>query len=450
MLSSLLKKHPLPTWLLALFFFVLPLQTRLRFATEQVKLFGIGNNYGFWELYLSDVVLLVLVGVVLYERLRLQKTVPTKKWCRLLLLFSTFFLVTASLSITQGLYPLMGMYRWIKCFEMVLVMLFFSSVGWNYFNKELLLGAIISAATLQSVLAIVQSLLQRSPLFWLLRIVGQPRLHLYEDGISYIMLFGQRWIRAYGTFSHPNVLGAYLIFVLPLLWFAVKEYAPYRRLFSTALIINLLALLLSFSRIAWMGAAGFFLLLLWRYRSDERVQRVARKKNAWLLFLAVIALAIPLMVFRFASLFSSNAVSITERWSLNLAALSMIEHHPWLGVGIGNFVGVLRDYDVWGLTSKHLQPVHNIFLLVGAEIGLLGLVVFIALLGLSFYTVIRQLRNNRVPFPALSHYLLYCLILIVVLGQVDHYFWDIQQMVLVFAVVLGLVNREHHYEHHLS
>ena len=72
-------------------------------------------------------------------------------------------------------------------------------------------------------------------------------------------------------------------------------------------------------------------------------------------------------------------------------ALEMIRDHPLLGIGKGNYVGVAPLYDRWALGF----PVHNIYLLIWAETGLLGLGALISLLAGALRVAARQLRAGR-------------------------------------------------------
>jgi O-antigen ligase len=44
---------------------------------------------------------------------------------------------------------------------------------------------------------------------------------------------------------------------------------------------------------------------------------------------------------------------------------------------------LIRDYDTQGVWFAFLEPVHNVYLLIGAEMGLVGLALFVLLLALT-------------------------------------------------------------------
>lgn len=444
--------------LLLLLLFILPFQTRLRFPNKETMLFGNFNNYGVWEIYASDIVFICLFVVVLRKSFlksnqhkKLSKNILTSDYWLLFFLLS--LLIFAALSITQVFYVSVAYSRFLKLVELVLVIILFAylikpknnsyssntSIHLSTSYQQRTTTVILLSSSIQSLLAIVQFLLQRSPLFSLLRIIGQPNLDLQEPGISFILLRGHRFMRAYGTFPHPNVLAIYLLLVIPLFFLINLRKTGW---YYLALVLNLVALFLTFSRLAWIWAGVLAIVLLWQKRTllyTICTQKI--KKCMPVIFLGTL-LCLPfifsIVFYRFYSLFTDNSITISERWLLNLAAWNMITKHPLLGVGLGNFVLVLRDYDFWGISLRYQQPVHNLFLLIAAEIGLGGFFSFLALLGVSIFNLLKKLTIAT----RLWQYVILSLVTIVLVAQFDHYFWDIQQGILLLGIIVGLANNK--------
>ena len=59
------------------------------------------------------------------------------------------------------------------------------------------------------------------------------------------------------------------------------------------------------------------------------------------------------------------------RIPMNKTALEVIKHYP-LGVGLNNYTLVSPSYDYYDISSYFPFPVHNIFLLNFAELGIAG------------------------------------------------------------------------------
>jgi hypothetical protein len=104
----------------------------------------------------------------------------------------------------------------------------------------------------------------------------------------------------------------------------------------------------------------------------------------------------------------------------------MIQQSPWVGVGVGNYLANLpkflkNNYIFW------LQPVHNIFLLLVSEVGILGLMGVIALL------------VKKIKWENLDKWSWILLGVIFLSGMVDHYWVTLPQyVVIVFDVGINL------------
>jgi O-antigen ligase len=109
------------------------------------------------------------------------------------------------------------------------------------------------------------------------------------------------------------------------------------------------------------------------------------------------------------------------------AAILMFQKNPLLGVGLNNFLSNLPLF----LSQKNyllIQPVHNIYLLVLSELGIIGFFFFLILLFFSLRTI---LKNKNLVVAVLLFEVLF-------LGLFDHYFLTLQQGQLLFALIIGL------------
>jgi O-antigen ligase len=132
--------------------------------------------------------------------------------------------------------------------------------------------------------------------------------------------------------------------------------------------------------------------------------------------------------------------SLTLRQDLNIAAIEMIKKSPIIGVGLGNFLVRLPEFYQGKGQVRFLQPAHNIYLMIAAETGLVGLGLFLWFLFLTY----RHLRG----VPQAQHHLgggnvLIALISILLLGFFDHYFYTLQQGQLLATLILSLAWSSH-------
>lgn len=110
-----------------------------------------------------------------------------------------------------------------------------------------------------------------------------------------------------------------------------------------------------------------------------------------------------------------DTASLSKRWTLNVEAITMIKNHPLFGVGAGNMV--VQEF-------RWRQPVHNIFLLVISELGIVSTVIII----FKFRRVIYKfIKKNWVIMG-----------IILITGMVDHYWITLPQDRWLLAVLIGI------------
>lgn len=311
-----------------------------------------------------------------------------------------------------------------------LILLFMLSLReWTDSWRPILHG-LCGALTLQLITGFLGFGLQSTAFLEPLRLNWPGTLDPSVRGASVVQLAdGLRILRAYGTLPHPNILGGYILLTLlgPVgLFFANKRpnYAALL-LFSLGLIL----IVLTFSRSAWLGLLAFLFFLILRSKFLER-------KRLYLL-LASFALTATLTLYPLRDLVFtrlSNAPVATEQLSsfgrawLTDQAVNMIRQHPFTGVGVGAFVIELSTYAIEGAL---IEPVHNIPLLAGAELGIPGLVLLIAL----FLSVALTSLKARTPQAILVSG---ALVGLGVIALFDHYLWSLAPGRAMLALALGL------------
>ena len=186
-------------------------------------------------------------------------------------------------------------------------------------------------------------------------------------------------LRIMSTLRGANPLGAYLVVVIPLLvsmWFTDKRR---RLLYGVLGAASAAALVLTFSRSAWIGVVVALALLLWRQLKTKRTQQIALAVVGGC---AVVALGI-FIAFRNNTsfqdaIFHTNAHSmITSTSDQGHASalkggLTDMLHQP-LGRGPGT-AGPASVYN-----NHPARIAENYFIQVGQEVGWLGLALFMAI-----------------------------------------------------------------------
>jgi len=249
-------------------------------------------------------------------------------------------------------------------------------------------------------------------------------------GVSVVQLAnGLRILRAYGTTPHPNILGGFALLSLlgPVSLFLANKKPNYPALILFSLGIVLIDI--TFSRSAWLGLIAFMFVLMLRSKHLER--------RCLFLLIATSVLTITLTLYPLRELVFtriSNAPVQTEQLSnfgrswLNQQAVDMIRQHPLTGVGIGAFILELgRD----ALQGASIEPAHNILLLAGAELGIIGSI----LVGGLFISILFSIFRAQTLESILASAMLAGL---GVISLFDHYLWSLAPGRLMLALALGL------------
>jgi len=240
----------------------------------------------------------------------------------------------------------------------------------------------------------------------------------------------ERWLRAYGSLPHPNMLAAFLvialIFILGLSFIA--ETRQKRLFLALSYLLIIPALVFSFSRAAWLVLGlAYVVTIVWMiYKKHKSVLTIQ------LLVLGALLVVLISAVFWHpvsARLFGGErleTISNQTRLALYEESKTLIAGSWYRGVGLGNYtLAVFRLID--GSQAVYLyQPVHNIFLLILSELGIFGLLFYLA-------AIIYLLKTKEGWISKLAF------IGLLIIGLFDHFLWSLYFGVMLWWLVAGLV-----------
>ncbi len=398
-----------------LFILLIPTQLGLHLWPSWALVSGIRVDYLSPTIYLTDLIFLFLIAAWIQDaRPKLGK------YKFLFLVLGVF----ATINTVLAPQVFLSFFKWIKVLE------FFALSLYVFSNKKDLLKLVNTPLSLGIIytffIAISQILLQRT-VGGVLYFLGERSFTAGTPGISLINFFGRAVMRPYSTFSHPNSLAGFVLIGVFLLLIAKSKSLLDR----VAIVLGIATVFLTFSQNAWV--AFFIMLILVVLREKKRWGSV---KKIIFFFTLIFSLVLPVIsqILISDKLILSFDLSIKRRLILSEIAGMVFSNHPVFGVGLGGFIPsmakILASHDFLVTeTIWWLQPVHNIYLLVLSETGIVGFSFF----AFIFYKILAGAKS-RLDIG---------LILILLTGILDHYWLTLQQNFLLFAILVGfLIEKE--------
>ncbi|MBR5155826.1 MAG: O-antigen ligase family protein [Clostridia bacterium] len=185
-------------------------------------------------------------------------------------------------------------------------------------------------------------------------------------------------MRVYSTLENPNVLGEYILLVLPvtiaLMW---KKKTVFSKIVYGGMAgVMGIALILTFSRGCWIGvivSAAIFITFV-----------AGKLWGLMLLALPIIPMVLPESIInRFASIGDMKDSSTSYRVYIWMGTIHMLKDFWVSGIGPGTeaFTQVYPFYSYSSIVAPHS---HNLFLQIMVESGILGIVAFAVLMFVFF------------------------------------------------------------------
>ncbi len=430
-MTSLIKKNGAAFSLLILIF-LLSFNARHIFNFPQVEqLEGFRENLTF-SLYLFDLAFLGMDFFFLLNKFNdkifdFRKTNP-QFLPRIILLL---FLITLTTSVLMANNQTVAAYQALRILEAILFFLIAKNLLKQKSLFEKATAVLFATGIIQSIIALTQFILQKS---LGLKFLGESVISPEILGVAKFEMGAEKLIRAYGTFPHPNLLGAFLLLTLASgIWLAQKKKIG--KLLSLGIILILAGIAVTFSRSIWLATTLFLLLnfILHQRNFLTWLKKDKSKLNYLILIFAIIFSLFFFTLGKSRLCFNcQNDNSLALRNIYQEQALNLIQQKPLLGIGAGNFTIQTRISGTnYQLKNWQFQPVHNLYLLIIAEIGIVGFL-------LLAYLIIQQISPSLKKFensPNSIFTIALCLFLL--LGFFDHYFWTLPQGQLLFVLALA-------------
>lgn len=308
------------------------------------------------------------------------------------------FLVVAVLSTLAADRPYLAMTDTVRVVKFAIVLAWLQ----RNMDRAMWVAALVALALvvmLQAALGIMQVLLRADGGLSAV-LSGQGAINPEELGYN----------RASGSMAHPNVLASYLLLLIPAA-FGLVVFArhPLPRLAGIVIsLVGLAAMLVTKSRAPGLLLLGALPLVLVAGVALRAISVRTAVGGAILGGCLLGAALLPFMADiaeRFRGDFSE---SVDFRAEYNNAALMVFDEAPLLGVGFGassSRMGELVPFialEVQGLAEvaasanvRGIAPVHNLYLLVLAEAGAVGLGAFVVLLAAGLVRGLRAVAATQ-------------------------------------------------------
>lgn len=366
----------------------------------------------------------VLVAIVLVDILAYLSKVFVGKRVFRLRLMDIAVAIFAILTLMGGVITSGGLPS-LKSAVMYFVLMAIYFLIVNLFNTREWIERLVAAVAIPSVLVSIYGIL------------GYAANHLPAKWLDTSMFFGIT-NRAVSVFENPNMLATYLALTIPFILVCVlnKKLSVKTRVFSLCgFIVSLACIILTWSRGAWLGlivAIALFSLIVYKH-SLKYWLAVGITAPFW-------SKLIPDNVMtRFMSIGDLADSSTYYRLYTWKGALRLFSDYWFSGIGVGDaaFTQVYPLYAYIGIESTVHS--HNLFLQIAIELGIMGLIVFLAIMLLTVQKGFWGLKNTHDPnvklFIAAG---LSGLVAALVHGMVD-YIWYNYRVFFAFWIVVALV-----------
>lgn len=352
-----------------------------------------------------------------------------------------FLIVTLSL-FASTLFKL-SLHGYIKTF--IYVLFFFCACEFFKFNKNKILLTILFIASLTSYESII-AIIQNS--------IGVNEISGWQDTTN---INPEEIVsRAYGTLKpyNPNLLAGYLLcglsgFIYLILYFLNAKMKKIALVFALLFLINLIAIIDTGCRGAYLGFLFFFpcLFLALIYFVNKKFGGLSnikkRYKNitlAGIIGVLCFVFTNPAITKRFESIFALRAdSSISFRLNVYESVWHMFLDNPFLGIGVGN-QNFREIYGLYMKTGFDALGSYCVPLEIAVESGIFALLAFVLFLALVLKKCVDialgEKYGNNAKILALS----VTLMILAVMGHgLFDTIWFRPQVQLLFWVFIAML-----------
>lgn len=414
-------------WLIYLLIFLIPWQTR--WVYESRKLNGYFWEYGSSSLYVTEILIgfIMLLCIIYTVGLIKSKKQKPKQNLHAWLLF--FAIVTALVSnLFAALNPALA---WLKISQIILAVALIFCILLIKPDRSKATLLLILAASVQSILAIQQFVTQQVYANKWLGMAAQSPENL---GVPVVETVGGRWLRAFGSLPHPNMLAGFLALSVILIvgMSALAKHPKWQKFLPLAFSLNFIGLMTTLSRGAVISLAIGLVIFSFLAKNKQELSRKITKFSLLALIIFILfTISFPgLIGQRVSGQNRLENISNHERLSQYETAWQIIKARPLTGVGLGNYTYASHLLKP-ALPAYAHPPVHNAYVLLIAELGLPAIMLLIFLIFIVIKCLIKKHRD--------SFKIMFCCagLTLGMTALFDHYLFSLWFGILIVAVIIG-------------
>lgn len=384
------------------------------------------------------IVALIFIGTIANRIFLQRKTLRIDRTQRLILMYGLILLI-ASLRADNAEVSWEGLIDWVKDYAILFILVQLSDKErvWKRMQWVLILAALFLTS-----MTVYQTLTDN---------YGNNFMGLANAPVHEITTGNDR-VRPTGPLDDPNFYAQILLMVMPMaLYRFFAERSPLLKYIAFMATIFIVAgAIFTYSRGALLALVVVGVLVIW--------ERGWNPYKTGFILLLIMLVALPLLpqgyvdrVGKVFDVFSQDIAiqderSLTGRTSEMIIAVQIFLDNPVFGVGPDNYEKNYLDYSVrLGLDSRlQERNAHSLFLETAAELGLIGLIVFTAMLVSALammHSAKQQLakieRKDLLPWITGVQFALvsYMATSLVLHGDYIRYFW----LLMGLAVSVGYV-----------
>lgn len=416
--------------LLMFFLVMFPFQIGVLVYNEPFLVTGNFNSYSAFFIYFSDILLIssfLFFAISYFAHEKVIRFSPGDYGFTILL-----FLFVLSLASTF-LYSSGGLGIFFAGFRLFELLLLYFLLSEKILSLKETVFFLLYGVFIQVIIVLMQYISQSSIG---LSFLGEPEISSAIPGVAKIDFEGVKMVRPYGTFPHPNVLGGFMMLMLG--WVFLLFRTRFSYLFISVILVGA-GLIFSFSRSALLAVVTAF-FIFFSLNEVKIPWRIIMIFLSSFVFLIVLFNLESLYLYRLFDFFGSSA--LLERIDYNEVAVNMFLENPF-GVGFGQFTNFMQDFSLEKFAPWTMQPVHNVYLLVLAEGGIIAGLLLLSLIVYTFYKLLSYSGKVGGNLSFNIHLLTAQFFGLVVLFLFDHYFLTLYQgqilLIIFFALVSGVL-----------